>query len=265
MHSDTLLQSGDPKPFEIINAAGKAPLILFCDHAGRAVPGKLADLGLTAGFFDKHIAWDIGIAELGRELSRLLDAPLLLNNYSRLVIDCNRHLKDPTSIPQISDRIDIPGNRGLSAEQRGVRAAEIFNPYHQALDDLIDQKLAAGPQPVLLSLHSFTPVMDGFQRPWQIGILWNQDARLPVPLMRRFAEEPGLVVGDNEPYSGRDGHGFSMQHHAEARHLAHALIEVRQDLIDNPAGIAAWTRIVHRVCHDVLADASLYHPPAGAR
>jgi len=265
MHSDTLLQSGDPRPFEIINPTGKAPLILFCDHAGRAVPGKLAALGLEPAFFDKHIAWDIGIAELGRGLSALLDAPLLLNNYSRLVIDCNRHLKDPTSIPQISDRIDIPGNRGLTAEQRAARAAEIFTPYHQALDDLIAAKQSEPQQPVLLSLHSFTPVMDGFQRPWQIGILWNQDARLPVPLMRRFAEEPGLVVGDNAPYSGRDGHGFSMHHHAETRHLVHALIEVRQDLIDNPQGVATWTRIVHRVCHDVLADVSLYHPPAAAR
>jgi len=265
MHSETLLQHSDPVPFECLNPQGKAPLILFCDHAGRAVPKALNALGLDTAHFDKHIAWDIGIAELGRGLSRLLDAPLLLNHYSRLVIDCNRHLKDPTSIPQISDRVDIPGNRGLTAEQREQRAAEIFNPYHDALDRLIDERLAAGQHPILLSLHSFTPVMNDFVRPWHIGVLWNQDGRLPLPLMQRLAAEPGLVVGDNEPYSGRDGHGFSMQHHAEARGLAHALIEVRQDLIADAAGVARWVETLHRVCHDVLADVTLYHPPAVSR
>jgi predicted N-formylglutamate amidohydrolase len=265
MHNDTLLQRGDPPPFDLVNPGGKAPLILFCDHAGRAVPRQLDDLGLSAGFFDQHIAWDIGIAALGRSLSTLMDAPLLLCGYSRLVIDCNRHLDDPTSIPQVSDQIDIPGNRRLSPEQRQQRAAEIFTPYHQALDRLTDDKLAAGQRPVLLSLHSFTPRMNGFQRPWHIGILWNEDARLPQPLMRRFAAEPGLVVGDNEPYSGRDGHGYSMKYHAEARGLAHALIEVRQDLIADGMGVGAWTEILHRVCHDVLADANLYHPPVVSR
>lgn len=265
MHSDTLLQTSDPRPFDLVNPNGKAPLILFCDHAGRAVPNQLGDLGLSAGFFDKHIAWDIGIGQLGRGLSALLDAPLLLASYSRLVIDCNRHVDDPTSIPQISDQIEIPGNRKLSPDQRRQRVAEIFTPYHQALDHLIDGKLAAGQWPVLLSLHSFTPLMNGFQRPWQIGILWNEDARLPIPLMRRFAAEPGVVVGDNEPYSGRDGHGYSMKYHAEARGLAHALIEVRQDLIADADGVDTWTETLHRVCHDVLADGSLYHPPAQPR
>jgi predicted N-formylglutamate amidohydrolase len=265
MHSDTLLQRSDPQPFELVNPGGKAPLILFCDHAGRAVPKQLGDLGLSAAFFDKHIAWDIGIGDLGRHLSALLDAPLLLCGYSRLVIDCNRHLDDPTSIPQISDQIEIPGNRGLSVQQRQQRAAEIFTPYHQALDQLTDAKLAAGQRPVLLSLHSFTPLMNGFQRPWHIGILWNKDARLPMPLMRRFAAEPGVVVGDNEPYSGRDGHGYSMKYHAEARGLSHALIEVRQDLIADRAGVERWTEIVQRVCHDVLAEVTLYHPAPPAR
>ncbi len=265
MHNDTLLQPSDPPPFDCRNPQGKAPLILFCDHAGRAVPQRLDSLGLEPQHFDKHIAWDIGVAELGQGLSERLDAPLLLNQYSRLVIDCNRHLKDPTSIPQISDRIDIPGNRGLTAEQRRQRAAEIFDPYHAALNRLIDAKLAAGQYPVLLSLHSFTSVMNGFRRPWHIGILWNQDGRLPLPLMRRLAAEEGLVIGDNEPYSGRDGHGFSMQHHAEARGLAHALIEVRQDLIGDRAGVARWVEILHRVCHDVLADDALYQRPAVSR
>lgn len=263
MHSDpllhaTLLHPNDPPPFDLVNSAGRAPLILFCDHAGRAVPEQLGNLGLGSTCFDQHIAWDIGIADLGRRLSALLDAPLLLGRYSRLVIDCNRHLDDPTSIPQISDKIEIPGNRGLTSAHRRQRADEIFTPYHGALDRLIDDKLSGGQIPVLLSLHSFTPIMNGFQRPWHIGILWNADARLPVPLMRRLVAEPGLVVGDNEPYSGRDGHGYSMRAHAEARQLSHALIEVRQDLIADAKGVATWTNVLHRACHDVLVEKTLY-------
>jgi predicted N-formylglutamate amidohydrolase len=258
-HIDMLLHPDDPQPFELVNPQGKAPLVLFCDHAGRAVPQRLDSLGLAPGAFDRHIAWDIGIADLGRQLSALMDAPLLVANYSRLVIDCNRHIDDPTSIAQVSDGIDIPANRNLSTEARQQRVTEIFRPYHDALTQLIEGKLAQDRAPVILSLHSFTAVMNGYQRPWQIGILWNEDARLPVPLMRRFAAEPGVTVGDNEPYSGRDGHGYSMQVHAEALGLAHALIEVRQDLIADKAGAATWAQTLYRVCSDVLRDPALYH------
>ncbi len=258
-HSSTLLTPGDPVPFELVNAHGKTPLILFCDHAGRAVPRQLGTLGLPPGAFDQHIAWDIGIAALARQLCVTLDAPLLLASYSRLVIDCNRHPEDPTSIAQVSDGQEIPANRGLTPGERQKRVAEIFTPYHAVLTDLINRKMAGEQVPVILSLHSFTPAMNGFQRPWQIGILWNKDERLPVPLMRRFAAEPGMTVGDNEPYSGRDGHGYSTKAHAEALGLAHALIEVRQDLIAEAAGAATWAQVLHRVCADVLRDPALYH------
>jgi len=259
VHSDRLLHPEDPPPFELVNEDGKAPLILFSDHAGRALPRRLDALGLAPDAFQRHIAWDIGIAELGRDLSTRLDAPLLLAGYSRLVIDCNRHLNDPTSIPQISDGIEVPGNRRLTPDDRRQRVTEIFEPYHAALSGLIDKRLSGDRAPVILSLHSFTPVMNGFQRPWQIGILWNEDGRLPVPLMRRFAAEPGVTVGDNEPYSGRDGHGYSMKVHAEAMGLAHALIEIRQDLIADAKGAANWAQVLYRVCTDVLADPALYH------
>lgn len=258
-HTDMLLLPDDPPPFELINPDGKAPVVLFCDHAGRAVPQRLGHLGLPPEAFEQHIAWDIGIADLGRQLSVLMDAPLLVANYSRLVIDCNRHIDDPTSIAQVSDGIDIAGNRTLTPEARQQRVMEIFRPYHDALTQLIEGKLAQGTVPVILSLHSFTPTMNGYQRPWQVGILWNEDARLPVPLMRRFAAEPGVTVGDNEPYSGRDGHGYSMKVHAEGLGLAHALIEVRQDLIADAAGATTWAQTLYRVCGDVLADPALYH------
>lgn len=254
----TLLGPEDPAPFSVFHREGRAELVLFCDHAGRAFPKTLGTLGLGPRELDQHIAWDIGIAGLGRRLARSLDSPFFMAAFSRLVIDCNRHLDDPTSIPQESDRIPVPGNRGLSAAERRRRQDQIFRPYHAALSAEIEERIAARRIPVVISLHSFTPVMNGFQRPWQVGVLWNRDARLPVPLMRRLAEEPELVVGDNEPYSGRDGHGYSIRAHAEDLGLAHALLEIRQDLIADDSGQSRWADILHRVLKDVLGNPALH-------
>ena len=261
--ADALLGPDDPAPFSVFNAAGKADLLLFCDHAGRAFPAALGTLGLAPRQLDQHIAWDIGIAGMGKRLSLALDAPLFMTAYSRLVIDCNRHLNDPTSIPQESDRTPIPGNRGLSPEDRRRRQAEIFTPYHTALAADLAARVVSGRVPVVVSLHSFTPLMNGFQRPWHVGVLWNRDPRLPVPLMRRFAAEPDLVVGDNEPYSGRDGHGYSIKAHAERQGLAHALLEIRQDLIADDGGQERWAAILQRVLQDVLGDPSLHEIRVG--
>jgi len=262
----TLLGPDDPAPFSVFHREGRAELVMFCDHAGRAFPKTLGTLGLDPRELDQHIAWDIGIAELGRQLARSLDAPFFMTAYSRLVIDCNRRLGDPTSMPQESDRIRVPGNRRLSAADRRQRQDEIFQPYHTALSHEIEGRVASGRIPVVISLHSFTPVMNGFQRPWHVGVLWNRDARMPVPLMRRLAQEPDLVVGDNEPYSGRDGHGYSIKAHAEALGLAHALLEIRQDLIADEAGQARWADILHRVLKDVLGAPALHEvrPPSDA-
>ena len=254
----TLLGPDDPAPFSVFHREGRAELVMFCDHAGRAFPKTLGTLGLGSRELEQHIAWDIGIAGLGQRLARSLDAPFFMTAYSRLVIDCNRRLEDPTSIAQESDRIPVPGNRGLSAADRRQRQQEIFRPYHTVLSQEIEGRIAAGRIPVVISLHSFTPVMNGFQRPWHVGVLWNNDARMPVPLMRRLAEEPDLVVGDNEPYSGRDGHGYSIKAHAEALGLAHALLEIRQDLIADESGQARWADILHRVLKDVLGNPALH-------
>jgi predicted N-formylglutamate amidohydrolase len=254
----SLLQDGDPAPFSVLNPEGAAPLVLIGDHAGRAIPRALGDLGLPAAALRQHIAWDIGIAEVAAILARELDAPAVIAGYSRLVIDCNRRLDDPTSIAQESDRVPIPGNRGLTPAARAQRADELFRPYHAAVTATVEAKRAAGQIPVVLSLHSFTPVMNGFQRPWHIGILWNRDPRLPVPLMARLAELPDLCVGDNEPYSGRDEHGYSVVFHGEARGLPHALIEIRQDLISDAAGAALWAGKLLQILPGILADPTLY-------
>ena len=266
MASDTggpapdLLGAGDPPAFEIVNAEGRAPLVLFSDHAGRAIPKRLGTLGLAQAELDQHIGWDIGIGAMARRMAVALDAPAVIGGYSRLVIDCNRRLDDPTSIAQESDRIAVPGNRGLDAAERRARAEAIFHPYHRAIDGIIQAKRSAGPNLAVISLHSFTPSMNGLQRPWHVGVLWNRDPRLPVPLMARLLKEPCVIVGDNEPYSGRDEHGYSMPRHAEAEGLPHALFEVRQDLIADDRGVAEWGDRLIAVLRDVLSDKRVYTP-----
>jgi predicted N-formylglutamate amidohydrolase len=253
-----LIGPDDPPPFEIVNHAGACRALLICDHAGRAIPKALGSLELDEAALWRHIAWDIGIADVTRSLSRLLDAPAVLSGYSRLVIDCNRRLGDPTSIAQESDGVRVPGNCGLTAADRAARAAACFHPYHQAIDRLIEGRMRAGLVPAIISMHSFTPVMNGFERPWHVGILWNRDPRLPVPLMERLAREPGICVGDNEPYTGRDEHGYSIYVHGQDLGLPHVLIELRQDLIDTHHGAEAWAERLAAVFAELLADEGLY-------
>lgn len=253
-----LLGPDDPPAFEIVNHNGAGPAVLICDHAGRAIPKALGNLGLDDSALWRHIAWDIGIADVTRQLARSLDAPAVLSGYSRLVIDCNRRLGNPSSIPQESDGVEVPGNRGLTPEDRQARAAACFDPYHGAVGRLIDGRRRAGIVPALVSMHSFTPVMNGFERPWHVGILWNRDGRLPVPLLRRLAAESDICVGDNEPYTGRDEHGHSIYVHGQDLGLPHVLIELRQDLIDTRHGAEAWAERLGRILAEVLADQKLY-------
>jgi predicted N-formylglutamate amidohydrolase len=253
-----LLDAADPPPFELFNAEGAAPLVFVCDHAGRAIPRALGRLGLDEATLARHIAWDIGVADLTRALARRLDAPAVLATYSRLVIDCNRRLDDPTSIPAMSDQVPIPANQSLAAEARRQRAEACFLPYHRQVDILLDSFLARGLAAAFLSMHSFTPVFQGFERPWHVGVLWDRDPRLAVPLLQALAEGGDLVVGDNQPYSGRERRGYAIHEHAEARGLPHALIEVRQDLIDTRPGVAEWEGRLGRALARALSLPVLY-------
>ena len=252
-----LLAPDEPRPFELFNGAGQAPLLLLCDHATRFIPRALKSLGLDEAALTRHIAWDIGIAEVTRQLARRLDAPALLSHFSRLVVDPNRQLDNPTLMPEISDGTVVPGNRDLDAAAREARIETFFQPYHDAIDAQLDAMQAAGRVPALVSMHSFTPIMHGLQRPWEIGILWNRDPRLPRPLMDRLRAE-GFSVGDNEPYSGADGHGYTQHTHGDSRGLANVLIEVRQDLVDTQQGAALWAERLAAALEAVLHDAALY-------
>jgi predicted N-formylglutamate amidohydrolase len=259
--SESLLAPGDPPPLEIRNAAGRAEALLICDHAAAAIPARLGNLGLGPGQIGLHITWDIGIAEVTRRLAERLDAPAILSGYSRLVIDCNRQLDDPTSIAQESDGVNVPGNRGLDPAARRQRAESCFWPYHQAIADAIQRAKAAGRRPVLISMHSFTPVMQGFERPWQIGILHNRDGRVARRLLAALRRDPLLTVGDNEPYDGRHGRGYGLQAHGEEAGLPHGLIEIRQDLIDTRHGAEAWAGRLAPILAEIIADPDLRRPP----
>lgn len=252
-----LLTPDDPPPVEIFNDTAPAPLLLVCDHAARLVPRRLGRLGLDETAFGRHIAWDIGAAEVARRLAARLSAPLALSVYSRLVVDTNRRPGDPTAIPEESDGTPVPGNRGLTAVDRIARIVAMHEPYHAAIAARLAALRGRGIVPVLLSIHSFTPTFQGFARPWQIGVLWNRDGRLARPLMDRLAAA-GIVVGDNQPYSGQDRHGYTMPRHAEEAGLPHALIEIRQDLIDTPSGAELWAANLHDVLAPLVADQALH-------
>lgn len=254
----SLIGDDDPPPFEVINPAGRARVLLLCDHASCAVPGVLGRLGLDEDVLRGHIGWDIGAGEAARELARLLDAPAVLSGFSRLVIDCNRGLDDPESIVEVSDGVAIPGNKAVGTAAAVARAEAFFRPYHEAVARAIDAFLAQGVAPAIVAVHSFTPVMGGFERPWHLGILWDRDPRLAKPLIAALRRDPRVRVGDNEPYSARAPAAYSMQVHGADRGLPHVEIEIRQDLVATRQAALAWARRLATVLGEVLADRSIY-------
>ncbi|HEV7372686.1 N-formylglutamate amidohydrolase [Arenibaculum sp.] len=252
------LGPGDPPPVTVLNREGRAPVLVLCDHAANAVPARLGRLGLDEAAFGRHIAYDVGAAGVTRLLSRRFDAPAVLSGYSRLVVDINRAVDDPTWLPEISDGVVVPGNRGLGAAEVAARRQAIYDPYHAAVAAEIDRMLGEGRVPAIVSIHSFTPVMRGFERPWHLGVLWDRDPRLSVPLIEALRRDPRLVVGDNEPYTGRDTLGSTTDVHATRRGLPHVLVELRQDLVVTPAGEAEWAGILAGALSPLLDDPALY-------
>lgn len=253
-----LLAADEPPPWQLINDDGASRTLLVCDHASRRIPRQLNDLGLDRLALRRHIACDIGAGEVTRRLSRMLDAPAILANYSRLVVDCNRRLNDPTAFLAVSDGEFVPGNHNLTVSEKKRRADAIFYPYHVGIHERLARFKASGITPAFIAIHSFTPIFNGTSRPWQIGVLWDTDSRIPVPLMERLGRIPGLVVGDNEPYSGRAPADYTIDHHAEPIGLPHVSIEIRQDLISTAEGAERWSLILGRALAEILEDDDLY-------
>lgn len=242
--------------FTVVGGGIAGGVIVLCDHASNDLPAEYGTLGLDRHQFDRHIAYDIGAASVSRQIADALDAPLVMTHYSRLLIDPNRGDDDPTLIMRLSDGAIIPGNRVLTEAERAKRVKRFHRPYHEAIDCVIEQFVAAGVPPLLLSIHSFTESWKGAARPWHVGILWDQDARLAKRLLDAFYASNDLIVGDNEPYTGRLP-GDTMWQHGTQRGLAHAIIEIRQDLIREPHGQAQWGERISAVMRAICA-----HPEA---
>jgi predicted N-formylglutamate amidohydrolase len=254
----TLLQSGEPAPFELLNADSPAPFLLICDHASRAVPKSLGDLGVPKDAFDKHVAWDIGAADVARRLSRRFGAALIMTGYSRLVIDCNRRPDSHNLCPPVSDGVEVACNKVLSESERSLRVQTLHQPYHDAIEAWIADRRARGHVPALVSIHSCTPVMNDFHRPWHIGVLWNEDERISRPLIQRLEAMKSFVVGDNQPYTGKTQSGYTIPFHAERNKLPHVMVEIRQDLIGTKADAEKWADILGDALAPILANPGLY-------
>ena len=243
----TLLADDEPAPVRVLRPGGAADFVLAADHAGRLIPRALGTLGLDEAERGRHIAWDIGIAEVTETLAERLDATAVLQAYSRLVIDCNRAPGHPTSIPAISELTAIPGNEALSAAARTERRRAIFDPYHAAIGAVLDRRAAAGRRIVLIAMHSFTPVFKGVARSVEIGVLYHHETRFSRIMLDLLRGEGDLAVGDNQPYAITDDSDYTIPVHGEVRGLDHVEIEIRQDLIADPAGQARWAERMARL------------------
>ncbi len=252
-HLPSLLSPSEPSPVRVLRESGRSALFLTADHAGRAIPAALGDLGVSEAELQRHIAWDIGIAGVTECLCDHLDATAVLQTYSRLVIDCNRDPSWPSAVPEISEYTPIPGNLGLTDEAKAARVAAIFTPYHNRISALLDAR--AHRRTVLIAMHSFTASFKGESRAMQIGVLYDKDPKLALILLDLLRREGDLVVGDNAPYALAEDSDFSIPSHGQRRGLAHVEIEIRQDLIAEPEGQRAWARRLARLF--TAADAAL--------
>jgi predicted N-formylglutamate amidohydrolase len=245
-----LLAADEPPPFIEIGREGRSNFVIVVDHASRRIPRRLNDLGLPASELQRHIAWDIGALGVARQVAAALDAPLVAQNYSRLVIDCNRDPKVPTSIPRASESIEIPGNLDLSDADVAVRRTEIFEPYHQRIRALLDERAAAGRPTILVAQHSMTNIYHGVRREMHAAVLYNRDRRFAGLMLDSLRRDPALTIADNQPYFVSDETDYTIPRHGEARGLPHVEIELRQDLVGDEAGQAEWARRITRALQD---------------
>lgn len=237
-----LLAADEPPPFVEQHGEGHSNFIIAVDHAGARIPRRLGNLGMPASELKRHIAWDIGALAVARQVATALDAPLVAQNYSRLVIDCNRDPLVASSIPTKSEATEIPGNIGLSDDDIAARRAEIFDPYHNRLRALLDARRAAGRPTILVSQHTMTDTYHGVRREMHGAVLYNRDRRFAGLVLDSLRREPNLIIADNEPYFVSDETDYTIPRHGEAHGLPHVEIEIRQDLVSDAAGQTEWAR-----------------------
>jgi predicted N-formylglutamate amidohydrolase len=257
-----LLQADETSPVMLARADGGSDFVICVDHAGRRIPRQLGDLGLAPDDLSRHIAWDIGAWAVALQLAERLDAALIGQAYSRLVIDCNRDPGAPSAIPEISETTPIPGNLYLTPEAIAERRRAVFEPYHAGVSALLDGRAARGRRTALIALHSMTDVYLGVRRPMQCAVLYNRDARLARPLLDVLRREPGLTVGENTPYDVSDETDYTIPRHGEGRGLVHVEFEMRQDLILDADGQAEWADRLARAFNQADAILREAHPDA---
>ncbi|SMO50809.1 N-formylglutamate amidohydrolase [Ruegeria faecimaris] len=242
----TLLGPNDPAPIDVVNADSTSEIVLLCEHAGNAVPEMLGDLGVSRDVIESHRGWDIGAQDVARQLAEQLNAPLVVQNYSRLVFDCNRPPDSPLAVPAISDQVEVPGNSAITELSRAMRVDEIFRP----MDAELNRLFANRPRRAAFSIHSFTPHLDGKDRPWQAGFLSRGTGGAAKALMAHIAQRrPDMAFALNKPYQIETEGDWFIPAHAEPRELVHCLIEIRNDQIREQSQVGLWA--------DLLADAIL--------
>jgi predicted N-formylglutamate amidohydrolase len=249
-YSGSLLAADEPAPFMQTRRDGTSSFVIVVDHASARIPRQLGTLGLSASELQRHIAWDIGALAVATQVAAALDAPLVAQNYSRLVIDCNRDPTVAASIPTVSETTHIPGNAHLSDEQRLDRRRTIFDPYHACIGALLDERAAAGRPTILVAQHSMTPVFKGIGREMHAAVLYNRDRRFAGLVLEGLRRESGLSVADNQPYFVSDATDYTIPYHGEARGLPHVEIEIRQDLLLESGGQTEWATRLTRVLQD---------------
>jgi predicted N-formylglutamate amidohydrolase len=247
----TCLLEGEDAPALLVNGGGRTPWVLVCEHASNQLPKSLGTLGLPGSELERHIAWDIGAEQVARLLSRLIDAPLVLQRYSRLAYDCNRPPDSADAMPEISETTHIPGNRNLTSDDKLRRTREIYRPFHATIADLLDRRAAEGTRSMVVTIHSFTPVYRGKPRAVDLGILHDRDPGLADKLITSF---PTVDARLNEPYSPDDGVLHTLNLHAAPRGLRHAMIEIRNDFLLDERGQVEWAErlsagLVHAATH----------------
>jgi predicted N-formylglutamate amidohydrolase len=261
MMGGVLLSPDEVAPFEVLGADEPSPFFIVCDHAGRLIPRSLGCLGLSDDQLSRHIAWDIGAAGVARRLGAALGAHTVLQRYSRLVIDCNRPLDAADSIAARSETTAIPGNQNVTPAAAEARARAVFHPYHDSIRGALDRRAARGQPTVLVAMHSFTPVFMGLARAWHAGVLYDRDARLAGAVLAALREPGDLVVGDNQPYAASVATDYSIIEHGQRRGLPYVELEIRQDLIAEEQGQAAWAARLASLLPTVIATDALGGAP----
>jgi predicted N-formylglutamate amidohydrolase len=241
---EAILGADDPPAVEVLRAGAASPFFLTCEHAGKLFPKCLGTLGVGPHDLERHITYDIGAAGVARGLSRRLDAHLVLQTYSRLVVDCNRSPSAEDFITTVSETTEVPGNRNVSEQQAKARGDAIFHPYHDAIAAALDERQASGRMTVLVAVHSCTPVFHGVSRPWHVGVLYEHDPRFALILLDLLKDEGHLCIGDNEPYFMTSDKDYAVPVHGQKRGIPHVELEIRQDLIASEAGQEEWAKFL---------------------